>query len=156
MCICLHGLALPTSSRAACPAPDVRECKRRSVSRRRRSACWSVTVCRHAGRSRVQYTGAGIHFHLFKRDFFITMLQASSAAGLPCRNQLPPCFVLAIPRQAGPGVLPVGQTSGSAQCAIPLRAACLQLPFGAMAAVFAAIYLACYFFFGFVWWLLVR
>ncbi|KAL4429159.1 hypothetical protein ABPG77_010138, partial [Micractinium sp. CCAP 211/92] len=64
-----------------------------------------VETGRHAGRSRVQYTGAGIHFHLFKRDFFITML---------------------------------------------------QLPFGAMAAVFAAIYLACYFFFGFVWWLLVR
>ncbi|KAL4443440.1 hypothetical protein ABPG75_011177 [Micractinium tetrahymenae] len=64
-----------------------------------------VETGRHAGRSRVEYTGAGIHFHLLKRDFFITML---------------------------------------------------QLPFGAMAAVFAAIYLASYFFFGFIWWLLVR
>lgn len=32
----------------------------------------------------------------------------------------------------------------------------VQLPFGIMAIAFAAIYLACYFFFGFVWWLLVR
>lgn len=32
----------------------------------------------------------------------------------------------------------------------------MQLPFGAMAAVFAVIYLASYFFFGFIWWLLVR
>lgn len=46
-------------------------------------ACLPACARRHAGRSRVEYTGAGIHFHLLKRDFFITMLQVGSPHACP-------------------------------------------------------------------------
>ncbi|KAL4858599.1 G protein-activated inward rectifier potassium channel 4 [Chlorella vulgaris] len=38
---------------------------------------------RHAGRSRVQYQGAGIGLHMLKRDFFITVLQTPIVSLLP-------------------------------------------------------------------------